>query len=198
MTQQIAQSNLVRIRFSDLQQNPIDLAIFKRWVTNMTMERDGFCGVDRTVDGKFIPGFWTWINWHDASPEFHASDLYGTFVWVHWFSRVVIATGTITPGVDIETGIIARDDRSGDGFWGGVNVRHDLRGMGIGPRICKELDDHVATHAKTQPRLFHLCTANPIAERMCIKLGYERNATGDINTARYGNEPLYSKHYGIE
>jgi len=115
-------------------------------------------------------------------------------VWLHSFTGVVIATGTIAPD---DRGVKAEYNLGGDGLWGGVNVRSNwgLRGHGIGRYVCKELDEHVAAHAKTQPRLFHLFTANPIAERMYIKLGYERNAIGDINTEAFGGERLYTKHY---
>jgi GNAT superfamily N-acetyltransferase len=186
--------DLLRFRYSDLKTDPLGQALFEEWVTNMTREKDGEYGADRTVEGKVIPGFWTWIIEHDASSEFCAAELYGTFVWLHGLTGQVIATGTIAPD---DRGVKAEYNIGGDGLWGGVNVRSDLRGNGIGWHICKELDEHVAAHAKTQPRLFHLFTANPIAERIYKQLGYKPNPIGEINCADFGDERLYTKHYDI-
>jgi hypothetical protein len=194
MSQEFNPKSLVRFRYSDLKNDRKARAIFEEWVTNMTMEKDGEHGEDRIVDGKVIPGFWTWINEQDSTPELRGSKLYGTFVWMHWFTGVVIATGTICGD---DRGVREEYYLTGDGLWGGVNVRSDfgLRGHGIGRYICKCLDDHVASHAKTQPRLFHLFTANPIAEQIYTKLGYERNPLGDIKTEAFGDERLYTKIY---
>jgi len=194
MTQFIDTKHLVRLRCTELDR--LGHAVFETWVTNMTMERDGEYGADRTVDGKVIPGFWTWIKEQNESPEFRASDLFGTFVWAYRNTHHVVATGTIAPD---DRGVKVEYNLGGDGLWGGVNVRSDcfLRGQGIGRHIVQELDAHVAAHAKTQPRLFHLFTANPIAEAMYVKLGYELNPIGMINTKAFGNERLYSKR-GVE
>ncbi|MDR3616606.1 MAG: GNAT family N-acetyltransferase [Candidatus Obscuribacterales bacterium] len=192
MSNEFTPKAIRRFRFSELKSEPTRLSIFEDWVTNMTMEKDGEYGEDRIVDGKVIPGFWSWILEQNEDPEFLASDLYGTFVWMHYFTGVVIATGTIAP----DDRFVKRDNNlGGDGLWGGVNVRsgHGLRGQGIGRRIVKELDEHVASFAQTQSRIFHLFTANPIAERMYVNLGYERN--GMINTDAFGDERLLTKIY---
>lgn len=183
----------VCIRYADLKSKPLIHAGFEDWITNMTMERDGEYGEDRIVDGETIPGFWTWIQEHNANPEFHVGGLYGTFVWYHHFTGAVVGTGTIAPD---DRGVKHQYNLGGDGLWGGVNVRASLRGRGLGRRIVRALDEHVAAHAATQPRLFHLFTANPIAEQMYIKRGYERNPIGDIHTVAFGGEALYSKRYG--
>jgi GNAT superfamily N-acetyltransferase len=192
MTLQIDTKQLIRLRFTEL--DSLGHLLFGTWVTNMTMERDGEYGADRTVAGKYIPGFWSWIKEQNESPEFRASDLFGTFVWTYQDTHTVVATGTIAPD---DRDVKAEYNLGGDGLWGGVNVCSYLRGQGIGRHICKQLDEHVAAHAKTQPRLFHLFTANPVAEKIYTKLGYAPNVIGEINTEAFGGERLYSKHYGI-
>jgi GNAT superfamily N-acetyltransferase len=191
MSNEFTPKAIRRFRFSELKNDPVRHSIFEDWITNMTMEKDGEHGEDRTENGKVIPGFWSWILEHDANPEFQASELYGTFVWMHYFTGYVIATGTIAP----DDRFVKRDNNlGGDGLWGGVNVRRGLRGQGIGRQIVNELDAHVASYAKTQSRIFHLFTDNPIAEQMYLNVGYERN--GFINTEAFGGERLFTKIYG--
>lgn len=183
----------VRVRYSQLSQSDPRHAAFENWITGMTMERDGEYGEDRIVDDETIPGFWSWIQAHNATPEFQENGLFGTFIWFHHFTGHPVATGTIAPD---DRGVKAEYNLGGDGLWGGVNVLSCLRNRGLGRRVVKELDDHVTSFATTHPRLFHLFTANPIAESMYLNVGYERNPIGDINTKAFGGERLYSKHYG--
>ena len=188
-------NRLVRFTYADFKRrSPSYMEELKKWVLGMTMERDGEHGADREEEGEIIPGFWSWMVEQNSNPEFIASPLFETFVWVDTRTSQIMATGTIAPD---DRGVKAEYKLGGDGLWGGVNVRPDwdMRGKGIGKFITAEMDAHIAAHAVGSPRLFHLFTANPIAERIYTKLGFTRNAIGDINTVAFGGERLYSKQY---
>jgi GNAT superfamily N-acetyltransferase len=169
---------------------------FETWIGGMTMDRDGECGPDRVEGEETIPGYLTWIRDHNQSADFFPGGMFQTFFWRNTRTGEIVATGTIAPD---DRGVKEQYELGGDGLWGGVNVRFDLRGRGLGKFACARIDEHIRSFAATEgkSKLFHLFTANPVAEHIYETLGFERNPLGEINTAAFGDERLWSKTYTL-
>jgi len=169
---------------------------FEAWIGGMTMERDGEHGQDRTEGVETIPGYLSWIRDHNKSAAFVAGGLFQTFIWRNKLTNEIVATGTIAPD---DRGVKEQYELGGDGLWGGVNVRFDLRGRGIGKFACAAIDEQIRSFAVAdgQTKLFHLFTGNPVAEHIYQSLGFYRNPLGEIHTAAFGDERLWSKDYEL-
>jgi len=187
-------SNLDQLTF--LACDDATLSQFEKWIAGMVMGRDGEWGQDREKDGELIPGYLTWIKDHNASAAFAKNGLYQTFIWRDRISGEIVATGTIAPD---DRGVKEEYKLGGDGLWGGVNVRYDIRYQGIGKYACACIDRRIAEFARSEgkTKLFHLFTANPAAEAIYEKLGFQRNPIGEIHTTAFGGERLWSKSYEV-
>jgi hypothetical protein len=120
--------------------------------------------------------------------------LYQTYIWRDRVTGKIVATGTAAPD---DRGVMKQYELGGHGLWGGVNVRVGYRGLGIGKYICSQMDRtlSVLSNFGQIPLQFHLFTANPIAEKIYAELGFARNPLGEIHTAAFGEERLWSKTY---
>ena len=91
------------------------------WILSMTPAADGEDGTS----------FWHWIEENSAIAG--AESIYNTFLFIDQQTQRVVATASI---VRDDRGVGAKFEMAG-AWLGGVNVKRDVRGQGIGRQVSK-------------------------------------------------------------
>ncbi len=167
--------------------------LFKTWALSLKPDLDGGeYGSDE--HGDPLPhSAYLWVIEQNASPQFRASSLYQTFIFLDKETSEFVATGSIVPD---DRNIAKIYEIAGKGFWGFVNVRRDLRGNGIGKIVASHMDQHVQKYVDetNEATDFSLFTANPIAVPIYTNLGF--NFIRQIHIKEFDvTEDLYTKTY---
>jgi RimJ/RimL family protein N-acetyltransferase len=149
------------------------------WILSMTLAAD-------REDGA---SFWAWIEENNriVGPE----TIYNTFLFIDRQTQRVVATASI---VRDDRGVGARFEMTG--VWlGGVNVKRDVRGQGIGNRVAKMVHEWIQKQARDRQEdiRVNLFTANHIAMRVYEHLGFQR--VGIVNVSAT-TATIYFKIYG--
>ncbi|MBX9720442.1 MAG: GNAT family N-acetyltransferase [Candidatus Obscuribacterales bacterium] len=167
--------------------------LFRSWALSLRPELDG--GEYGSDDnGEPLPhSAYLWVIEQNKSPQFRASSLYQTFIFLDKNNNEFVATGSIVPD---DRNIAKIYEIGGRGFWGFVNVRRDLRGNGIGKIVASHMDKHVQDFVDEmgEPTDFSLFTANPIAVPIYTNLGF--SFVRQIHIKEFDvTEDLYTKTY---
>jgi RimJ/RimL family protein N-acetyltransferase len=140
--------------------NSPQAVIAKQWILSMTP----------TIDGEDGAAFWQWVvNNHQNA---RSDSICDSFLFIENTFQTVVATASIV-----------LDDRSVgvrhaiEGVWlGGLNVRQQFRGHGMGTLVVQLIHAHIQAWAqhRTQNIRVNLFTDNPAAMRIYERAGYQR------------------------
>jgi RimJ/RimL family protein N-acetyltransferase len=114
-----------------------------------------------------------------------------TFLFIDPQTQSVVATTSI---VRDDRGVGAKFEMAG-AWLGGVNVKRDVRGQGIGKRVAKMVHEWIQKQARDRQEdiRVNLFTANHIAMRVYEHLGFQRAGIVNVSTT---TATIYFKIYG--
>lgn len=165
---------------------------FQQWALSLDPELDGECGAD--ASGAPLPeSAYLWVLKHSQSASCQPGGVYQTFIFLDRQSGEFLATGSIVPD---DRDVASTYGIEGQGFWGFLNIRRDLRGRGLGTLVSAYMDEHVQRYvdALGRPCSFSLFTRNEHSRVICQALGFQ--FVRQIFVAAFAvHEDLYTKTY---
>jgi GNAT superfamily N-acetyltransferase len=149
------------------------------WIRAMTLAHDNEPGEDFvTEQGERVPGFWGWIVSHHLRRLADSDPLFDTYFLVKKEGGTVVATGSITDD-DRDVGLTY----GMPGIWfGGINVRREYRGRGLGSLMLSHRERQVeqAARERGEPIRVNLFTSVEWSG-WYARRGYQREGSIDVD-----------------